>query len=413
MPSWVLRAGGVPANIDLDFANSQYYGETLANALSVSRASTGYAQTAAGVLVPFANNVPRITDLGLLVEEGRTNLHLRSQEFDNAAWTKTAVTLTADDAVAPDGTQTADKILETNTTTSAILNALALTVVSASTYTITRYIKRNASVRWVRLLAGDSAAGNTARAWFDIENGVVGSTATTGSGWSVASTPQIESLSNGFYRIIFSVVTSGTSMIVQINSADADGSATRNSNASYWLWGAQAELGAFATSYIPTTTVAIARAADVISGSGRVLTGIGASVGSIEVELAAIPNGVVAPVYLITKNTSIETLLRIGSSTQITARVGGLQTASTTLGSGNYLGSSATATKSGVAWSGAGVSVVGNNGTVGTDATPFGATATAYIGSQNGATSFINTYMKRLVLWQSRLNDNDLKALTA
>lgn len=42
----------------------------------------------------------------------RTNLCLRSQEFDNASWSKfTGVTATANQAIAPDGTLTADKIV--------------------------------------------------------------------------------------------------------------------------------------------------------------------------------------------------------------------------------------------------------------------------------------------------------------
>ena len=41
--------------------------------LSCTRASTGYAQTAAGTLTSFAANTLRRTDKGLLIEEARTN----------------------------------------------------------------------------------------------------------------------------------------------------------------------------------------------------------------------------------------------------------------------------------------------------------------------------------------------------
>ena len=40
------------------------------------------------------------------------NLCLQSQAFDNASWTKTRATITTDATTAPDGTSTADKIVE-------------------------------------------------------------------------------------------------------------------------------------------------------------------------------------------------------------------------------------------------------------------------------------------------------------
>jgi hypothetical protein len=43
-----------------------------------ARASAGYAETSAGVLVPFASGVLRRTDRGVLIEEARTNLYLNS-----------------------------------------------------------------------------------------------------------------------------------------------------------------------------------------------------------------------------------------------------------------------------------------------------------------------------------------------
>lgn len=44
-----------------------------ASFLTTTRASTGYVLNSAGVYLPFSANIPRITDLGLLVEEARTN----------------------------------------------------------------------------------------------------------------------------------------------------------------------------------------------------------------------------------------------------------------------------------------------------------------------------------------------------
>src|SRR5687768_296248 len=89
---WVLVGGGVPATVDMDFVNNRAHGfgaglNTPADVLTCTRASTGYAETAAGVLVPFAIDTLRRTDKGLLVEEARTNVVLHNRDLANAAWT--------------------------------------------------------------------------------------------------------------------------------------------------------------------------------------------------------------------------------------------------------------------------------------------------------------------------------------
>jgi hypothetical protein len=67
-----LQAGIPPADIYLDFAaNKAYF--TAASRLATTRASLGRSDDSAGNWIQFANNVARITDKGLLVEEARTN----------------------------------------------------------------------------------------------------------------------------------------------------------------------------------------------------------------------------------------------------------------------------------------------------------------------------------------------------
>lgn len=67
------------AAIDLDFAGDRIYPSgAFTDYLSCSRASDGYAQNAAGDWVQFSSNVLRITDLGLLIEDGGTNYLINS-----------------------------------------------------------------------------------------------------------------------------------------------------------------------------------------------------------------------------------------------------------------------------------------------------------------------------------------------
>lgn len=101
---------------------------TKGETLTLTRASSGTClkgSTTTGIangdMVTCSSNQPRVGTGGsgglkLLVEDTRTNTFLRSNEFDNAAWVKLgqggplAPVVTADQAVAPDGTTTADQL---------------------------------------------------------------------------------------------------------------------------------------------------------------------------------------------------------------------------------------------------------------------------------------------------------------
>src|SRR5215467_10750232 len=72
-PNWVL-----PFNptLDLNFATGQYFGVSGAPTsflTTVRAAPPAYAVDSSGNWTSFGANVPRITNLGLLVEESRTN----------------------------------------------------------------------------------------------------------------------------------------------------------------------------------------------------------------------------------------------------------------------------------------------------------------------------------------------------
>ena len=69
-----------------------------------------------GLIEEVAADIPRLDWLNsncpsLLLEPQRTNRQIRSEEFDNAAWTKRPdITVTANQVTAPTGELTADKI---------------------------------------------------------------------------------------------------------------------------------------------------------------------------------------------------------------------------------------------------------------------------------------------------------------
>ena len=93
-------------------------------------ASGGLATTgiADGDLVLYPANMARVEfdsagTLGLLVESSRTNSVIRSQEINDAAWTKGAAvgTITPNYANGPDGTLTADRYQYSNTNADYVL----------------------------------------------------------------------------------------------------------------------------------------------------------------------------------------------------------------------------------------------------------------------------------------------------
>jgi hypothetical protein len=81
----------------------------------------------------------------------------------------------------------------------------------------------------------------------------------------------MEQLPNGWWRLIISF-TSGTAsnanIAIELASADNVSSYLGNGSGNAFIWGAQIEAGSFPTSYIPTTTVTLARSADVCSITG-------------------------------------------------------------------------------------------------------------------------------------------------
>lgn len=199
---------------------------------------------------------------GYLVEEARTNLCLRSQEFDNASWAKTDTTITANDTAAPDGTITADLLTE-GTAGTALVEQTGITIVSNSTNTVSRFFKRG-NTDWVRMLLYETAApSNRITVWANLATGALGTPANGGTGSGATGT--IQAVGNGFYRVTLTgaINNAATSLSFTTSSASADSSTTKVNNATRYEWGAQMEAGAFATSYIPTTTASVTRAADI------------------------------------------------------------------------------------------------------------------------------------------------------
>jgi len=204
---------------------------------------------------------------GLLIEESRENLLKYSQEFENIAWGKLETTVSANSAVAPDGTTTADKLIPSVASNQHVVSSVITS--AASPYTVTVYAKAD-GYNWIWFNSNGSGAITTDLCWFDVLNGVTGTA-------QAKATTSIQSMGNGWFRCVCSwgAFTVGTPSIwIGVSNGNNISSFAGDGTSGVLIWGAQIEAGAFATSYIPTTATALTRSADVCSITGASFTGM-------------------------------------------------------------------------------------------------------------------------------------------
>ena len=227
--------------------------------------------TAASGVARFDHNPITGESLGLEIEEQRTNLLTYSDQFSNAAWTKSRSSITANTIVAPDGTLTGDKLVEDTATGShTVRNATSVTIVSGTTLTASVFVKA-AEGAFVIVGIGDGGGINISRTTFNLSTGVIDSSANAAANVSVPI-PVITPVGNGWYRCAVTATVTGVTTAQQwiFKGSNATGAAnyTGDGISGIYIWGAQLEAGLFVTSYIPTVASQVTRAADVAVMTG-------------------------------------------------------------------------------------------------------------------------------------------------
>lgn len=268
--------------LDLQFARDAAYASRRGPLPTFTRASQAWCVNSSGIIVPAAINTPRIdydpTTLacrGLLIEEQRTNLATWSEDLTNAAWAKANTTVSANQGVAPDGATTMDLLAETTANAQHYARPVVASITSGTAYTGSFFIKKGTGVTapdWVILAFAFAGFGAQSVA-FNLSTGSFGVVAG-------ALTYKATQYINGVWHVAVTAVATSTSVngclfIALSNNANTVYIPTYvgQTTSDIFVWGAQFEAGAFATSYIPTTSAAVVRSADVCSITGGAFSG--------------------------------------------------------------------------------------------------------------------------------------------
>ena len=352
---------------------------------------------------------------GLLIEESRTNLFIQSEDFTQAAWAKTDITVAKTQTGLSGITNSACLITEGSAGTAGLAQGSGI-VAAGATCSYSAVIRKNAINDWIRIACA-SPGGNGYQAWFNISTGALGTTGVLGTGTGSAS---ITNLGNGYYACCVTATIGGADTACNSNlySTTANAVTTRVAGATYTISHAQIEQGAFPTSYIPTTTAAVTRAAD-----SAVMTGANFSSWYNQTQgtfvVSAVwdsPPGPAAPqlVLQIDNATSAErTYLRrntggVSNFDSVVASVfqGLINPTPNTITTGVVV-------KSGIAYSAAATSTALNTSALGVSgAKLLPAVTQLSLGSALGG-AYLNGHIRSITYYNTKLTDAKLQALTA
>jgi hypothetical protein len=276
----------VAAGVDLDFTR-----DVLPPELVFARSSPATYVDATGVLQSVPGDVPRFdhdpvsgAPLGLLIEPAGRNLLKYSAQLDGlfsgGGWfINGAGTVVPDVALAPDGTQTADRFSDNDTAFCRI--AIGADVPDdTQIYTYSVFVKDESLGRFslgAELLNGSVLLQHSVTFDLATRQITVNTSGILGTG--------ITAFPDGWSRVWITQQNNAKGNVVALLSVERND--TLAATGSVLAWGAQLEPGSWPSSYIPTDTSAAARAADLVSATSTAWFRPDAGTVRVEADVAA------------------------------------------------------------------------------------------------------------------------------
>jgi molybdopterin-binding protein len=242
------------------------------------------------------------------------------------------------------------------------------------------------------------------------------------SGTALTSGANIQDYGNGWYRLISApyTIASGDlsgqlSFIMAEANNDISWPASGALNLTAYTWGAQLEAGSNATTYIPTTSGTGSRAADVISASGALVSGlIGQTEGTIYAEVDVRNWTASGRVLAISDGTSdARVVIQVGANRTlqavVTAASGEVANIATASGQVNGI------YKCAVAYASGDFAFYVNANQIGTDSSgAVPACNNVALGKieTSASTNFLNDRIRAAALYTTRLSNAQLAELT-
>ncbi len=202
-------------------------------------------------------------NVGLLVEEQRTNFLNYSNDLTNTTWTSVRNQVTANAGTAPNGTNTANRIVPSIEYLTHFSSQVYSSFENGSSYTFSLFAKQQ-ELKCLQIHFGTGPFPNRPYVNFDLSSGAIVSI----EGGATAS---IEKMGNDWYRCSVTALSAvNTSSFVSV-VAYPSGYLSRNQEfntdgvSGLLVWGAQLEKGTHSTSFIETTSAQVTRASDEVS----------------------------------------------------------------------------------------------------------------------------------------------------
>ena len=200
--------------------------------------------------------------LGWLIEESSTNTLLDSEGLNTASWsTAGSSSITIDNSQSPDGNSNADLLAASaSDDVHVAVKQSNQTYSSGNQYTVSIYAKKS-GVNFLEISNSLDSTNVTFSQSFNLSTGVLDTSTGT-------VTSYMSGHPAGWYRcqVTFTAdATTGSDIYFKARTVSGvSTTTTHTTGAGIHLWGAQSEALSYATSYIPTTTTAGFRAADIL-----------------------------------------------------------------------------------------------------------------------------------------------------